>query len=119
MARRRVGVCRRLRVACVPDASVVRPASMSSWTLATSSLTPRSATCRSLYSNTSAKFRPVSMWRTGKGIGPGQKAFLATWSITAESLPPEKSRTGRANSAATSRKMWMAWASRARRCESR
>ncbi len=29
--------------------------------------------------------------------------------MTTESLPPENSRTGRSNSAATSRMMWMDW----------
>ena len=48
---------------------------------------------------------------TGKGIRPGQKAFWASRSMTTESLPPEKSRTGRSNSAATSRMMWMDCAS--------
>ena len=38
---------------------------------------------------------------------PGQKAFWASRSITTESLPPEKSSTGRSNSAATSRMMWI------------
>ena len=46
------------------------------------------------------------MCMTGNGILPGQKAFWASRSITTESLPPEKSSTGRSNSAATSRMMW-------------
>ena len=36
-----------------------------------------------------------------------------------ESLPPEKSSTGRANSATTSRMMWTASASRTSSCERR
>src|SRR5215213_5021959 len=52
----------------------------------------------------------------GNGIGAGAKAFLASASITVESLPPEKRRHGRCISAATSRKMKMLSASRARRC---
>ncbi len=38
----------------------------------------------------------------------GQNAFSASASMTIESLPPENSRAGRSNSAATSRMMWMA-----------
>ena len=52
------------------------------------------------------------------GTRAGQNAFSARRSITIESLPPENSMAGRSNSAATSRMMWMASASRARRCES-
>ena len=48
----------------------------------------------------------------------GQNAFSASRSMTAESLPPEKSMTGRSNSAATSRMMWIDSASSASRCES-
>ena len=54
----------------------------------------------------------------GNGGGAGQKAAAARCSITTESFPPEKRSTGRSNSAATSRKMWMASASSARRCVS-
>ena len=35
--------------------------------------------------------------------------------MTMESLPPENMSAGRSNSAATSRMMWMDWASKARR----
>ena len=70
-------------------------------------MAPTSATHRSRNSSTSGKFWLVSMCITGKGIRPGQKAFWASRSITTESLPPEKSRTGRSNSAATSRMMWI------------
>ena len=52
---------------------------------------------------------------TGKGIAAGQNALTVIWSMTIESLPPEKSRTGRSNSAATSRMMWMDCASSALR----
>src|SRR4051812_16834972 len=51
----------------------------------------------------------------GNGIRAGQNAFSATFSITAESLPPEKRSTGCSNSAATSRKMWIDSASSASR----
>ena len=51
------------------------------------------------------------MCMTGNGIRPGQKAFWARRSMTTESLPPENSSTGRSNSAATSRMMWIDWAS--------
>src|SRR6188508_3208968 len=51
---------------------------------------------------------------TGNGMRAGAKALRAMWSITIESLPPENRRHGRCISAATSRKMWMLSASRAR-----
>ena len=63
---------------------------------------------------TSSKLWPVSTCMTGNGSGAGQNAFAARCSMTTESLPPENSRTGRSNSAATSRKMWIASASSAR-----
>ncbi len=50
---------------------------------------------------------------SGNGNLPGQNAFSASRSSTIESLPPENSSTGRSNSAATSRMMWIASASRA------
>ena len=56
---------------------------------------------------TSAKLWPVSTCITANGMRPGQKAFSARRSMTMESLPPENSRTGRSNSAATSRMMKM------------
>src|ERR1700722_7764229 len=46
---------------------------------------------------------------TGNGSCWGAKALTARCSRTAESLPPEKSRTGRSHSATTSRRMKMAW----------
>src|SRR5215213_4009496 len=51
----------------------------------------------------------------GNGIGAGANAFLASASMTVESLPPENSRHGRRISATTSRKMKMLSASRASR----
>ena len=77
--------------------------------LATSSRSPSSATWLSRYSMTSAKLWPVSMCRIGKGKPPGRKALAARCSRTAESLPPLKRSTGRSDSAATSRRMKMAW----------
>ena len=74
-------------------------------------LTPSRSANSSRKSRTSGKLWPVSMCMTGNGIRPGQKAFWARWSMTTESLPPENSSTGRSNSAATSRMMWMDWAS--------
>jgi hypothetical protein len=44
-------------------------------------------------------------------MGAGQKAFIATLSITTESLPPENSMPGFSMVAATSRKTWTASAS--------
>jgi pimeloyl-ACP methyl ester carboxylesterase len=64
---------------------------------------PCSATRRSRNSITSGKLWPVSMCITGNGKRPGRNAFSARRSSTSESLPPEKSRAGRSNSAATSR----------------
>ncbi len=75
MARSRVGVCSRLRVAPGDVSSTVRPASMSSCTRATTRRTPSSAAWRSRNSSTSSKLRPVSTCRTGKGTGAGQKAL--------------------------------------------
>ena len=67
---------------------------------------------------TSGKLCPVSTCMTGKGSLHGANAFTARCSITTESLPPENSRQGRSNSAATSRMMWIDSASRARRFDS-
>ena len=47
------------------------------------------------------------MCMTGNGMRAGQNAFSASRSMTIESLPPLKSSTGRSNSAATSRMMWI------------
>ena len=80
---------------------------MDSCTEATTSEAPSSSTQRSRNSRTSGKLWPVSMCMTGNGMRPGQKAFWASRSMTTESLPPENSSTGRSNSAATSRMMWM------------
>src|SRR5215472_7158695 len=54
---------------------------------------------------------------SGKGIWPGKNALRARWSITDESLPMEYSSTGRSNWPAVSRRMWIASASNARRCD--
>ena len=62
---------------------------------------------------TSGKLCPVSTCITGNGSRAGQNAFAARCSITTESLPPENSSTGRSNSAATSRMMWIDSASSA------
>ncbi len=64
---------------------------------------------------TSSRLCPVSMCMTGKGRAAGQKALAARCSMTTESLPPEKSRTGFSKPAATSRMMCTASASRVRR----
>ena len=66
---------------------------------------------------TSGKLCPVSTCISGNGIGAGQNAFSAMRSMTMESLPPEKSRQGRSNSAATSRMMWMDSASSTSSCD--
>src|SRR3954447_19474858 len=55
---------------------------------------------------------------SGNGSFAGQNAFSASRHITIESLPPENSSTGRSNSAATSRMMWIDSASSTCRCES-
>jgi len=100
-----------------PVSSTTRPSSMDSWTEATTSCTPASASRRSRYSSTSVKLCPVSTCMTGKGILAGQNARSARASMTIESLPPENSSTGRSNSAATSRIMWIDSASRTSSCE--
>jgi hypothetical protein len=112
MARSSVKVCMGLREGMV---STTRPASMSSCTLATTRRTPDSATRSSRACNTSSKLCPVSTCMTGNGSLPGWNALSARCSMTMESLPPENSSTGRSNSAATSRMMWMASASSERR----
>ena len=104
-----------MRLARGPVSSVTWPWSMASWTEATTSRAPASATRRSRNSMTSGKLWPVSTCITGKGSWPGQNAFSASRSMTIESLPPENSITGRSNSAATSRMMWIDSASSARR----
>ena len=81
------------------------------------SRSPSSATRRSRKSRTSGKLWPVSMCMTGNGKRAGRKAFSASRSSTMESLPPENSRTGRSNSAATSRMMKTDSASSASRWE--
>ena len=118
MPRSRVTVCSRLRVARGPVSSTERPASMSSWTLATISRRPYFSTVRSRNAMTSSKFSPVSTCMTGKGTGAGQKALTARCSMTTESLPPENSSAGFSIVAATSRKMWTASDSSLSRCVS-
>ena len=111
------GVWMRLRI---PSGdSRTRPASSASGTDATTSCTPSSATRRSRNSSTSGKLCPVSTCMTGNGIRAGANAFSARRSMTIESLPPENSRTGRSNSATTSRMTKMLSASSASRCETR
>ena len=109
-----VTVWSRLREAPV---STARPLSIDSWTEATISCSPSSATRRSRNSSTSGKLWPVSTCMTGKGNGAGRNAFSARRRRTIESLPPENSSTGRSNSAATSRMTWMDSASSRSSCE--
>ena len=113
-----VVVCRRLRDARGPVSSTTRPLSIDSCTDATIRRSSSSRTRRSRNSITSGKLWPVSTCMTGNGNLPGRNAFSASRSSTIESLPPEKSSTGRSSSAATSRKMWIASASRSSRCVS-
>src|SRR5215208_5169564 len=105
IASRSVVVCSWLRDARGPVCSTTRPRSIDSWTLATTSRSPSSATRRSRNSITSGKLWPVSTCITGNGRRAGRNAFSARRSRTIESLPPENSRTGRSSSAATSRMM--------------
>ncbi len=88
--------------------SRTNPRSIASCTDATTSWTPKRSTSESRNASTSGKLCPVSTCITGNGTGEGQNALAARCSITAESLPPEKSRHGRSISAATSRMMWIA-----------
>ena len=62
---------------------------------------------------TSSKLWPVSTCSSGNGTGAGQNALRARCTSSIESLPPEKRITGRSNSPATSRMMWIASDSRA------
>ena len=98
-------VCNRFREARGPIFSATRPASMSSVTQPTSSRAPLRSTVASRKAITSSKLCPVSTCNTGNGGAAGQNAFAARCSMTAESLPPENSSTGRSKVAATSRKM--------------
>ena len=118
MASSKVTVWSRLRLARGPVCSTALPSSMESWTEATTSRAPARSIRRSRKSITSGKLWPVSTCMTGNGIFAGANARMASSSMTTESLPPEKSRHGRSNSAATSRMMWMPSASRDRRWES-
>ncbi len=67
IASSRVTDCSRLRDARGPVSSTTRPLSIESWTLATISRAPGSATTRSRYSITSGKLWPVSTCMTGNG----------------------------------------------------
>ncbi len=102
------GVCSWLRDAPGRVSSVMVPASMASWTEPTTRRADSCAARASRNSITSGKLWPVSMCTSGKGSFAGQNAFSATRSMTIESLPPENSSAGRSNSAATSRKIWIA-----------
>lgn len=93
------------------------PLARASGTLATIRCRPSSATRWSRYSRTSGKLCPVSTCMTGKGMLAGANAFWANRSMTMESLPPEKSSTGRSISATTSRITKMLSASSASRWE--
>ena len=64
----------------------------------------------------SRNFHVVSTWSSGKGKGPGAKAFCARRSITELSFPIEYIITGFSNSETASRRMWMLSASSCRRC---
>src|SRR5579884_2603999 len=107
-----------LRDARGPVWSRTRPRSIESCTLATTRRSPSSATRRSRNSITSGKLWPVSTCMIGNGNRAGRNAFSASRSSTIESLPPEKSSTGRSRSAATSRMMWIASDSSSSRCDS-
>ena len=72
---------------------------------------PASAAAASRASYIARNFQVVSTWSSGKGGGAGKKALRASRSITAESLPAEKSITGRSASATASRRIWMLSAS--------
>src|SRR5215218_3441738 len=112
-----VVVCSRLREARGPVSSTTRPRSIDSWTEATTSCSPSSATRRSRKAITSGKLCPVSTCMSGKGNRPGRNAFSARRSRPLDSFPPLKSRTGFSSSAATSRMTWIASASSACRWE--
>src|SRR5690606_14248042 len=80
---------------------------------------PLSAAMRSRRAYMARNFHVVSTCSRGKGGGAGWKALRARCSRAAESLPIEYSSTGRAHSAATSRRMWMLSLSSLWRCVSR
>ena len=80
---------------------------------------PARSTSRSRKSMTSGKLCPVSTCSSGNGTGAGANALTARCSSSVESLPPENRITGRSNSPATSRKMWIDSALQARRARPR
>ena len=88
-----------------------------SWLMCTISLQPVSSARRSRNSVISRNFHVVSTCISGIGGGAGWKALSIRCSSTEESLPTEYSITGLANSAATSRMMWMLSSSRRFRCD--
>jgi hypothetical protein len=97
-----------------PVCSVTRPSSMSSCTDATTSRTPCSATRRSRNSMTSGSCGRCRRASPGTACGRPER-LLGQVQHDDESLPPLNSSTGRSNSAATSRMMWIASASSERR----
>ena len=88
-------------------------AAMAFWFVCTIKSRPRSRAIWSRNSIISRNLYVVSTCSSGNGMRAGQNALRARCSITMESLPPENSSTGRSNSAATSRMMWMLSASSA------
>src|SRR5450759_2149051 len=117
MASSSVTVCSGFRDA--PGRSTTRPASMESCTAATTSRSPSRATKASRKASPSGKLWPVATCSSGNGTGAGQNALRARCSSTAESLPPENSSTGRADSATTSRMTCTASDSSTSRCDRR
>ncbi len=65
------------------------PAAMAGSLRQTRSSAPRARAIWSRKASISANLKPVSMWRSGNGMGPGKKAFCARRSMTEESLPME------------------------------
>ena len=99
-----------------PLSNGLTPAASPSWFVHTFRSSPCSRAYRSRNSIIARNFQVVSTCSSGNGRRPGWNAFCASRSMTAESLPMLYSITGRSNSAATSRMMWMLSASSAFRC---
>jgi len=109
-------VCSRLREGSVPGSSTERPESIDSCTEAHQQrrldLGHDAVPEVQHLGGSCARWLPSRVWDVREGeSAPARDAFWARWSITTESLPPENSSTGRSNSRATSRMMWIDWAS--------
>ena len=92
---------------CEPEAMGEMPRFTPSWLMWTIRSRPSLRAVSSRNAIISRNFQVVSTCSSGNGGFAGWKAFIATCSMTLESLPIEYSITGLRISATTSRMMWM------------